>query len=300
MKKSLLLLSILFSLYTLPTFTLDESCDEAETRNLCFSNDCDDLCNSLALKDLCAKKIRAKQGLFREICAERIKSESICTRNLGVENVAIANVCASDINATTLCVTGTARLNEICGLYRASASFAADDNYTLGTPVNFDNIIDDPNNDVSLAPFYYTVPVSGYYMVSVQIDSRDLAGANIILGTPVAQLNIKVNGVDRRKSFAPFLTFNDTQQTDLSFLMLLSAGDKLTVDYKVLVVDQTTGTTPYVGTATLISGINQTIFKIHYLSSTCTPSASCQSCSFIPVPCTTECIPLPNTCIHRP
>lgn len=299
MKKSLLLLSILLSLYTIPTLTLDESCNEAETRNLCFG-DCDDLCNSLALKDLCAKKIRAKQGLFREICAERIKSESICTRNLGVENVAIANVCAADINTTTLCVTGTARLNEICGLYRASAEFLADVPYTLGDPVNFDDIVDDPNGNISLAPFYYTVPVSGYYIATVQIDTVGLDGSNVILGTPVAQLNLLVNGVERRRAFCPYLTFNDTQQTDLSFLLLVNAGDRITIDYKVLVVDQATGTVPYVGTTNIVGGDNRTIFKIHYLSSTCTPNAGCQSCSFIPVPCTTECIPLPNSCIHRP
>lgn len=297
MKKKLFLYAILL-LAAMPTFASDEIC--AEMRSICFDKECDDLCNSLALKDLCAKKIKAKQGLFKEICAHQIKSESICTKKLGVEDVSIANVCANNINTTTLCVTGTARINEVCGLYRASAAFFADTPYVLGAPINFDKIIDDPNGNISLAPFSYTVPVTGYYVASVQVDSKDLTGANIILGTPIGHLELIVNGVERRRSFSPFLTFNDTQETDLTFLLLLNAGDVITIDYKVLIVDQTTGTTFYVGNNTLIGGDSQTIFKIHYLSSTCTPAGNCPSCSLIPVPCSTECIPLPNSCVHRP
>lgn len=273
--------------------------NDAEMRSF---RDCDDdekCCNSLSLKDLCVRQVKAKKALVKELCADSIKGRNVCADNLGiVGQVALNNVCANNMNASTLCITGTARLNEVCGLYRASVQFVADTSYSLGAPVNFNQIVDDPNNDVSLAPFYYTVPVSGYYIVSVQIDSEDIAGANVILGTPVGNLQILVNGAERRQAFSPFLTFNNTQQTDLSFLMLLNAGDKLTVTYNVLIVGPT-GTAPYVGTATLVGGSNNhTIFKIHYLSSTCA-SAGCTPCSLTDQPCNLSCTPLPNSCVAK-
>lgn len=298
MEKKLLLLSALFSLI-IPLCAIEEDNLVAEMRTACFDNDCDDLCNSLALKDLCAKKIKAKQGLFKELCARQIKAESICTQNLGVENVAIANVCASDINAKNICVAETARLNKICNPYGASVEFLADTPYTLGDPINFNSIIDDPNGNVSLAPFSYTVPVYGYYTAAIQLDVNNLAGANAILGTPVSNIVLKVNGVPRRQAFIPFLTFNNSQQADLSFLFLLNAGDVLTVEYVVLVVGNT-GTIPYVGTTNIVGGPDRTIFKIHYLATPCGPAAGCESCSFVPLPCSTECTPLPNSCIHKP
>lgn len=275
--------------------------DEEVMRNLCEESD-EQCCNSLNIKDLCAKKIKAKQGLFREACVHSLKSRSICAENLGVTcDVGLTNVCAHNLTTSTLCVTGTARLNEVCGLYRASVGLANDTLYTLGNPVEYDLITDDPNNNVHLAPFYYEAPVSGYYIASMQVDSRDLMGTALILGVPVSNLQLLVNGVERRQSFIPFLTFNNFQFAELSFLLSLQAGDKLTVKYEVLVVDSISGTIPYVGTTTLISGIADkgTIFKIHYLSSDCNP-AVCQPCHINPVPCNIDCHEIPSSCAPRP
>lgn len=301
MNKKLLL--CILSLFMVNVFAVDEEkIDTTENVEMRSFRDCDDdekCCNSLSLKDLCVRQVKAKKALVKDLCAASIKSANICADNLGiVGQVALNNVCANNINASTLCITGTARINEVCGLYRASAQLLADTPYVFGSPVNYDQIIDDPNNNVSLAPFYYTVPVSGYYIASVEIDEKDLMGTTPVLGVPVSQLALKVNGINRRKALLPFLTFNDTQQTDLSFLLLLNAGDKITVDYNVLVVDQATGTQPYAGTATLIGGPNATIFKIHYLSSTCS-SSTCQPCSFADQPCDLSCTPLPNSCVSK-
>ncbi len=270
--------------------------DQAETRYCYDSEDDEGCCNSLTIKDLCARRIKGRQGLFKELCTDTLKSKSICAENLGVTHaVAFNNVCANTISGVNLCLTGTARLNEVCGLYRASAQFAADTNYTLGNPVDFDVAIDDPNNNLSFAPFSYTVPVSGYYIASVQIDTRDIVGSDVILGTPVGNLQLRINGTERRQAFSPFLTFHNAQQTDLTFLLLLDAGDKVTASFDVLIVGPS-GTTPYAGSSTLVGGDRRTIFKIHYLSSTCSPGL-CPPCTV--TPCETSCIALPSSCVPR-
>lgn len=295
-KKLLMSLAILLSINICASENESLSIDDAMRHCLYDDSDYEQCCNSLSIKDLCAKKIKAKQGLFRELCAQTIKAKDICTENLGViKDVAITNLCANQFSASTLCVTGTARLNEVCGIYRASVGFAADTPYSLGTPVDFDDVYDDPNGNVTTAPFTYTVPVSGYYVASVQVDIADLMGTDPILGVPVSNLILNVNGTDRRRSFIPFLTFNPSQQSDLSFILVLEAGDVVTIRYEVLVVDVVTGLTNYTGTSLIRSGDNRTIFQIHYLSSSCNP-AHCQPCSLLPVPCNNECIPLPNSC----
>src|SRR5690606_31518376 len=99
--------------------------------------------------------------------------------------------------------------------------------------------------------------------------------------------------VDRRQSYLPFLTFGNFQQSDLSFLLLLRAGEELTVSYEMLVVDDSSGLIPYVGTATLVGGPERTIFNIHYVASLCSPTP-CEPCTV--TPCNSSCIPLPSSC----
>src|SRR5690606_39874383 len=63
------------------------------------------------------------------------------------------------------------------------------------------------------------------YMITLQFDSRDLIGAETILGTPVSNIEILVNGVLFRQSFAPFLSFHNGQNSTISGLISLTAGD---------------------------------------------------------------------------
>lgn len=250
------LLSITFLAVVAPSFVRAE--DEGGAERHGDNNDC----------VLVAKKIKANKGFFESVCAEKIKSKKICTDDVVVNHCAnVHSVCASD-----LCVSNVARINQICGLYRATAIFSMNTTYTLGSPVNFDLVLDDPNNNVTLAPFSYTAPVDGYYIAALQVDAIDLATADQILGIPVSNIAILVNGIVHRQLFSPFLAFHNQQFTNLTSILSLKAGDVVTSTYNVLIFNDITGLTTVNGTMTLEgngSPANQTQFKIHYLSSDC-------------------------------
>jgi hypothetical protein len=267
------------------------------------SNDCDNL---LKLRLLCACRIRVacleaqcisadqvdtdvlNTGSF---CAQSVKSPSVCADRLGVNDSAcIATLTSNDIQVDTLCVTGQVRLNEICGRYRAVARLSADTLYTLGDPINFDLIVDDPDGDVTLAPFEYHVPVSGYYIINMQVNQRDLAAADPILGTPTANLQLLVNGNPARDVMSPFLTFSNQQQSNMSAVLRLNAGDVVTARYLVDILTDT-GFQFLVGTVILEDGVTATEIVVHYLSSICEA----------PIPCTPRpCQPCDTSCNVQP
>src|SRR5580700_11077079 len=98
------------------------------------------------------------------LCAQNIAAKLIVADNLGVNG----DICFNNVGvAQNLCVTGFSLQNEVCQDYKAYAILATDSTYTLGSPLPFNMIVDDPNNNISLSPFGYTVPVSGYYVISV-------------------------------------------------------------------------------------------------------------------------------------
>ncbi len=279
--------------------------------------------NELTLCKLCVKTEKAEH-----ICACRIDALEICTTKLEAEHInaqdeTVNNICVSqvaqaaqvqalNVNTNTLCArTGT--INTLCvdnlqvsnpvgndTKYKAAVTVAADINYTLGTPVDWNVILDDPNGNVALGPFSYTVPVTGYYELDFHLKSNTLAGAQTITGIPVGLLNILINGNPLRQLQSPFLSFSNDQNANLSSLVILSAGDVITMTYDTLVYVQVGGLIKYVGTINLEGNgafAGESGFIIHFLSPLSggvTPPVMCPVCPEVSISCqplTVKCEP---------
>ena len=284
-----------------------------------FDFDGDSCCGSLSIDTLSAKNVKAYCGTFKEIRAKEINAKKICTESIYTDTLRakdicndtltvntkanIKDLCATTIIASDLYVTGSTRLGgTICQPFKASVSFSLDTTYTLGDPLNFDAILDDPNGNVIVAPFSYTVPVSGYYVGMLQVDAKNFAGAIPVLGAPIINTVIDVNGLPFRQTFTPFLSFHNGSRSTVSVLMNLNAGDVITCRYLMYVMDDINGFIPYVGT-TLIEGsaveADRSVFKIHLLSADC-GGFPVPPCEFVPcgVPTPTPCAPcLPKPCV---
>lgn len=270
---------------------------------------CDKICIGKVLtKCLKAKQIKAEHMESETIktdsmCAGAISSDVLCARAITVSEKICSplfsspSVCADQLAANNACITGLLKTNnfEQCAKYRATVVFSQNTAYTLDDIVDYDLIIDDPNNDVTLSPFTYTAPVSGYYILTTQVDQFNLQGANPIIGTPIANLTIYVNGNRFRDTFTPYLSFHNGQKITVTTLISLKAGDLVSVQYNVFVMDDSAGFIPYVGTV-MIEGNgsedNATMFKIHYLSSDCTdlPCIPCQPTTCTPEQCNIPCV----------
>ncbi len=226
--------------------------------------------------DLQASQLHADQGFFNKLCAKEGTINKLCVDQLTVSNPAVLST-----------------------PYRATVNYSVDTSYTLGTFLNFDNIVDDPNNNISLLPnTSYTAPKSGYYMMSfkVNIDSLLTSTGDPILGVPVANPVIYVNGLLVREAYSPFLSFFNTQKVIVDSLITLQAGDVVTMKYDVLAGNglAVAGTVNIVG-----AGIEDgnSLFKIIFLSdlSQQTPGQECQVCPDVVVECDEEpCDPCHN------
>ncbi len=278
-----------------------------DLRNENFS-DCDNHDNVLKLKLLCAHKARIKCLKARCIdayqidvdnlnaenfCTGSLKTQSVCTESLGVNGSACINILTSnDIQTGSLCVTGPVNFNELCNAFKALADFNGNTPYVLGDNIDFDNIVEDPNGDVALAPFSYTAPRSGWYAVTLQVDQIDLDTADPVLGVPTAHLQLYVNGLLVRDATTPYLTFSNQQKSNIGSLLRLQAGDIVQARYSV---DQLTnaGLSAIVGTVTIEGGPDKTLFGIHYLSSLCPQGP--------PIPCDPRpCMPCDTSCVTQP
>lgn len=276
-----------------------------EKKNCNFLLSCAPYENVLNLKLLCACKVHAgcieSQNINAgqvdtrvlntdSFCAQNIKSSSVCVDNLGVkDNACIETLTANDLQAGDLCVTGLTSLGEVCGLYRAIANFSAEASYTLGDDLNFDNVIDDPNSDVSL-PFAYTAPVEGYYLVNAHVSQRDLITPSPVLGAPTAVLQLVVNGQVVRSLMTSFMSFSNHQQSNMTGVLRLMAGDVLTVRYIVNRLSDA-GFVPVDGSVTIEDGLQSSEIVIHYLSSACVVPFSCEP---------RECEPCDSQCVVQP
>lgn len=277
---------------------------------------------------LCAEKITSseictsKLNVSEALNIDDLNANSICTLNLGANDACVAyNLQASHIDAlgintndfcaqratiNTLCVSDlTARGFDVCQDYRAAVTSSGPFNYILGTPIQWDVLVDDPNGNVAFGPFSYTVPVTGYYAFTFHLKSSNLSGANVISGIPVGLLTMLINGLPLREQQAPYLAFSNLQKANLTAIVILNAGDVLTMSYDALVLDETLGLIKYVGTVTLDGAFpDRSGFEIHYLSSlNCEPCIPCQPVITTCVPCVPqtqiEC-ELPCTPCHTP
>lgn len=279
--------------------------------NLCCSNE-------LNLEKLCVECAKMNCAKIQQIISDNICSQVVYAKNLNVENEVANNLCvpgtinagqvsADMIGGNNICVRqGT--INNLCVdnlsigcfmpyiKYRATVNYSADVSYVLGSDVNFDNIVDDPNNNISLSPYtYYTAPVAGYYDFSYKINVHNLVSSSgPILGTPVASAEVYVNGVLVRETFAPFLTFLNEQKVVLSSLITLQAGDVVSLKYNVLGANGV----PIIGTVDVVgTGFEDgnSFFKIIFMSGLSHTGIVCAECPMVQVPCSpvqTPCHPL--------
>lgn len=267
-----------------------------------YVDDCEIL-NQLELGKLCAKRVKAhcidsKKITSRKICADSLVAKRACIKELNdFEHICASSLDAIDasimnIKTNNVCVSDVLQANTItqCKPYRATVVFGTNTTYTLGQPLNFDVILDDPQGDISLVPFtHYTVPVSGYYIVTLQLDISSLSPTSpntTILGSPIARPAIMVNGVVFRELNIPFLTFVPQQEATLTALVSANAGDVISSSYNVYTVDPVLGLQVVTGTAGIPGDgteVHKSTLKIHYLSSFCNPG---------PCPVITNCNPV--------
>ena len=295
--------------------------------------DCDCDCkNQLDLDKLCVKKLKACWAKIKELevgkfCAEELSSPKLCVdiavardaefqtecvQSLNATNICSQNITAtkvgiSNLTANEVCVPGTLRAANLvnCGKYRASITYSAPITYTLGNNLVFDTILDDPNGNINLAVSSYTAPLTGYYVLTFKVNQQNLVPfSGTILGVPVANPEVYVNGNLARELYAPYLSFFNQQKTIVAGMVLLNAGDVITMKYNVLTMDQSSGVVQIPGTIDIqgnSTDFNSSIFMIHLLSVTCTeipcaPSIPCVPCQPMTcVPCT-PCKPCESNC----
>lgn len=238
------------------------------------------------VNDLCAQTVSAK-GLF----SEKANTNDLCARSANIQDLCVDNLKVQGL--------------QNCNKYRASIGFAVDSlNYNLGSPINFTTIFEDPNNNIVFGPTRYIAPIAGYYMATLTLSVKNLKGGNTIAGVPTSQMDILINGVKVKASFTPFLTFLPAQEGFVSSLLQLNAGDTVSWNYEVLVVDPVTGLTPYVGTVDFVGGpIGSGVvssFQIINISSLCSDlPEGCVQCPIVEVPClpvSTPCEPMDHGC----
>ena len=245
----------------------------------------------LSSPKLCVAQAVAQKLDANESCMTSLNAMNICAQNATISNLGVTSLVAND-----LCIPGTLRAANFAGgsKYRATVNYAVNTTYTLGSLFNFNNVVDDPNGNITSSPTTYTAPITGYYTFSFKVNSTNLTPSNgAILGSPIANPEVYVNGILVRELFSPFLTFLNEQKLILSSLITLNAGDQVTMKYKVLAFDATSGLIEIPGTVDIVgSGIEDgnSFFKITIINAN-TNSVVCQpviNC----IPCTPmQCVP---------
>ena len=246
------------------------------------------------IEKLCAEKLDAKEACLGSCVSDSLDAQNICVNQLGASNACIQDLNAArgsvqSLTVNDLCVANSLRANNFlnCGKYRAAATYSANVVYNLGSDINFDTVLDDPNSNLQVAPTRYTVPVSGYYMASFKYDVSNLISASgPLLGSPIGNPQILVNGVVINDMYTAWLTFANRQKLILSTLMRLKPGDIITLRYNILALDSTgainvAGTVDVAGTGLQDGNSN---FQISFLNADCTdmpcePSLPCQPCT---------------------
>jgi hypothetical protein len=222
-----------------------------------------------------ASQVWGAQGYFN----------SLSSTNANFTNACISNLTATNFNPSTS--------------YRATLNYAANTTYTLGSLLNFTNIVDDPNNNVLLAPTTsYTAPVTGYYDFTFKVNITAITpSSGPILGNPVANPQIFVNGILVREIYAPFISFFNAQSVILDSLITLQKGDVVTMEYNVLAG----AGTPVAGTVNIVgTGVENgnSFFKIILLSAMAANGTQqlCPASPMVTVACATQ-SPMLNPCL---
>ena len=276
--------------------------------------------NELNLDKLCVEcfrthKIKAKKIITNDLCAQHIDVKDLSAENEIANDICVSGtlqashlmadsgimnkLCVTNANITNACIANLTSISQIpCTTYRATVNYSADTTYILGAFLNFDNIVDDPSASVSLAPTTYTAPKTGYYMLTYKVNITNVVSTNgPVLGIPVANPEIYVNGLLVREAYSPFLAFFSTQKVMIDSLITLQMGDQVTMKYNILGGNgiAVTGTVDIVGAG---NEDGNSLFKIIFLTSLCSvPSGDqpeCPPCPEVFIDCDpvkTPCLP---------
>jgi len=272
--------------------------------------DCHNLKNELKLHKLCAHQARIDCLDVESFSTDKFCSDEINAVKLNAQDEVVNNLCVAvglkaakvetlSLNSNTLC-SQSGTINTLCvdnltvgnfapvEKYRATVNYSADFTYTLGSFLNFNNIVDDPNGSISLSPnTSYTAPISGYYMMTFKVNVTNVSPTNgPILGVPVANPEVYVNGILVREGFSPFLTFFNDQKVILNSLITLQQGDVVTMKYNIFGANgvAVVGTVDIVG-----AGIEDgnSLFKIILLTALGSGGSqpTCMVCPPVSIPC---------------
>lgn len=281
---------------------------DQETPSAEFKNSWEMCCDEptfLRIAKLCVFKLRSgkldsDKINTRRLCANAAVLDVLCTGsvqagNLQANSLKAVELCSNKAHIRELCVDSLTTTSltlstnlEICTNYRAYANDVTTHTQTSGQPVFFDTIVDDPNNNLTEAAYtYYTAPKTGYYIVTSAVAITGLSGP-VFTGVPVALMQIDVNGISRSHARNAFLSFSKTQESSIAALVMLNAGDEVTIGYSILILDPVLGEIQYPGTITLGGAAAANYFAIHLLSGTCPvpPNNACQiQCAPVTIPC---------------
>lgn len=238
-----------------------------------------------------------------KLCAHDAKIEHLWNEKAHIECAKIEKLCAEhgDIDKlktdhlwTNKLLANCAMIDHLytphyCSKYKATAILSQPlIGFQLNNRVKFDAIIDDPNGNIDNSgdKTQYIAPISGYYIATLDLDVSNLNGSKVITGTPTTHLTIVKNGHAQAHCDYPVLTFNTSQNSVLTALMHLNAGDVIDCHLQVFVIDPTTGFTSYQGTVDLANPTSPihpdavSYFMIHNLSADCDYGCHCP-----PPPC---------------
>lgn len=252
---------------------------------------------NMKYKNLCVECLKAESLKVNNLKADALCALSMEVKDLWAERESVNDLCASgrvtaqevwakNANLDNACVTNLRATNFAqCNKFRATVNYSVDTTYTLGQDLGFDNVLDDPNGNISMGAFTsYTVPETGYYMMSYKVNINNVVSQNPVLGIPVANPTVWVNGELAREAYSPFLSFFSTQKVIVDSLMTLNQGDVVTMRYDILGEQGV----PVVGTVDIVgTGIEDgnSFFKIIHLSSLCDGNDQPEACPPVEVPC---------------
>lgn len=228
----------------------------------------------IKVPDLCAGSIIANKLDLNNACVGNLGVASSCIQNLNANNAKIVNLEVND-----LCIAGRVKYNNplICDKFGATAVTSSNALYNLGDLLNFDAILSNPSGAMSVSPSTYTAPVSGNYILMLQIDQNNLIpnpGFGPILGTPFANPQILVNGIVHREIFSSYMPFFNEQKTILTVLLTLAKNDKVQFKFNVLAISESSGLVAVPGTISILgdgTADDKAIVRIQLSSVICPP-----------------------------
>ncbi|MFA6527257.1 MAG: hypothetical protein WCT20_02435 [Candidatus Babeliales bacterium] len=237
---------------------------------------------------LCAHKAKIDHLWSDKAYIECAKIEKLCADHGDIDKLKADHLWTHKLCAKDAWINDLYTKN-FCSKYRATVAYNNPFiGFNLGDKIKFDSIIDDPNGNVdnSGASTKYIAPVSGYYTMTLQLDFSNLRGGSIITGQPTAHLAFKVNDVFRVHSDFAILTFNNWQNSTVSSLIHLNAGDVVETELDVFIMDPNVGFKLYPGQVDFSNAVSPiapvavSFFMIHNLSADCVIGDHCP-----PPPC---------------